>query len=57
MSTEALKKQHQRTLSKANADLADELDTLSVKLGEKERPKVPKIEPPNIETSPDHKPE
>lgn len=33
MSTEAIKNPHMRTLSKANADLADELDTLSVRVG------------------------
>jgi len=43
-----IKKQHQRTLSKANADLAEELDTLSVKIGTKEKAMAPKMDPPRI---------
>jgi len=43
-----MKMQHQRTLSKANADLEDELNTFSGKDTTREKPVVPRIEPPRV---------
>lgn len=47
--SEAIKKQHQRNLSKANADLAEELETLSVKVGTKEKTSASQMVPSIIQ--------